>query len=38
MSELKPAEIREQAKRKGVVKRIVNIDGTEQVTETKFVA
>ena len=38
MSELKPAEIRAQAKRKGVLKRIVIKDGQESATETNFVA
>ncbi|MDH3353216.1 MAG: hypothetical protein OEL87_02105 [Nanoarchaeota archaeon] len=38
MSELKPAEIREQAKRKGEVTRIVDVDGTEKTSEASFVA
>jgi hypothetical protein len=38
MSELKPTEVREQAKRKGIAKRIINKDGVEEIIETKFVA
>lgn len=37
MSELKPTEIRELAKRKGIVKRIVNLDGSEKISETEFI-
>jgi hypothetical protein len=38
MSELKPAEIREQAKRKGVLKRISSVDTQGTTSETNFVA
>lgn len=38
MEQLKPAEIREQSKRKGVLVRKVTIDGKEKVTEAEFVA
>lgn len=38
MNELKPTEIRELAKRKGIVKRIVNVDGVEKISEAEFVA
>jgi len=37
MESLKPAEIREMAKRKGVLKRKVVIDGEEKVSEAEFV-
>ena len=35
---LKPTEIRELAKRKGIITRKVNADGIEKVSETSFVA
>ncbi|MFH1451657.1 MAG: hypothetical protein ABIF88_00600 [archaeon] len=35
---LKPTEIREQSKRKGVVIRQVTVDGVEKVSESEFVA
>ena len=38
MDELKPAEVREQSKRKGVVVRRVTIDGNEKTSEAEFVA
>jgi hypothetical protein len=38
VEELKPAEVRELAKRKGVVKRIATVDGAGQVSEAQFVA
>jgi hypothetical protein len=38
MDELKPVEIRELAKRKGVVKRVANVDGKEQISSAEFVA
>lgn len=38
MSELKPAEVREQAKRKGIIKRMINKDGSEEIIEAQFVA
>lgn len=38
MSELKPAEIREQAKRKGVLKRISVVDGNQSENKVSFVA
>ncbi len=38
MDDLKPAEIREQAKRSGEITRRAVIDGDEVVTTTKFVA
>ena len=34
---LKPAEIRELAKRKGTIKRKVNVDGIEKTSEASFV-
>jgi len=36
MDDLKPEEIREQSKRKGVIKRIVNADGKEKISEAEF--
>ena len=38
VEELKPAEIREQAKRKGVLTRNATVDGALQVSEANFVA
>ena len=38
MESLKPAEIREMAKRKGVLKRKVVVDGEEKVSEAEFAA
>lgn len=38
MSDLKPTEIRELSKRKGVIKRTVNADGIMKTTEAEFVA
>lgn len=38
MDELKPTEVREMAKRKGVVTRNALVDGVEQVSEANFVA
>ena len=38
MEELKPAEVRELAKRKGVVIRTATVDGIEHVSEARFVA
>ncbi len=38
MEELKPAEVREMAKRKGVIVRTAIVDGKEQVSEAEFVA
>ena len=38
MDELKPTEVREMAKRKGVVVRNATVDGKEQVSEAEFVA
>ena len=38
MEELKPTEVRELAKRKGVVIRTATVDGKEQVSEANFVA
>ncbi|MBU3923728.1 MAG: hypothetical protein KJ592_02320 [Nanoarchaeota archaeon] len=38
VAELKPAEIRELAKRKGTIKRIVFRDGVESESEAEFVA
>jgi len=38
MDELKPTEIREQAKRKGKIFRKITIDGKEKVNECDFVA
>lgn len=38
ISELKPAEIRKQAKRKGTLKRISMVDGKEIVSQADFVA
>ena len=35
---LKPTEVRELSKRKGIIKRIVNIDGIEKISEAEFVA
>ena len=37
MEKLRPTEIRELAKRKGVVKRIVNVDGVEKISKAEFV-
>ena len=38
MESLKPTEIREMAKRKGVVKRVAHVDGKEQISSAEFVA
>ncbi len=38
MEELKPTEVRELAKRKGIIIRTAIIDGKEQVSEAEFVA
>jgi hypothetical protein len=38
MTGLKPAEIREQSKRKGIIKRRIIADGQEKTTEAEFVA
>jgi hypothetical protein len=38
MSELKPAEVRELAKRKGILKRKVVVDGEEKMSEADFEA
>ena len=38
MEELKPTEVRELAKRKGIVKRRVVVDGIEKNSEAEFVA
>jgi len=38
MDELKPTEVRELAKRKGVVIRTAIVDGKEQVSEANFIA
>jgi hypothetical protein len=38
MDELKPIEVRESAKRKGVVVRNATVDGVEHVSEANFVA
>lgn len=38
MKELKPAEVREQAKRKGIIFRKVIVDGVEKKSEAEFVA
>ena len=38
MESLKPTEIRELAKRKGVLKRVVLVDGEESVNQAEFVA
>ena len=38
MESLKPAEIRELAKRKGVLKRVADVDGEERVSQAEFVA
>lgn len=38
MESLKPAEIREMAKRKGVLKRIVDVDGDVRESSAEFVA
>lgn len=38
MANLKPAEIRELAKRKGVLKRIADVDGDVRESETEFTA
>lgn len=38
MDELKPAEIREQSKRKGKIIRKVVVDGKEKISEVEFVA
>ncbi len=37
LDELKPTEVREFSKRKGIIKRISNVDGTEKITEADFV-
>ena len=34
---LKPVEIRELAKRKGIITRKVNVDGTEKISEASFI-
>lgn len=38
MENLKPTEIRELAKRKGILKRVAVVDGDERVSQTEFVA
>lgn len=38
MNEMKPAEIRENSKRKGKIIRNINLDGNEQTSEAEFVA
>lgn len=38
IGDLKPAEIREQAKRKGRIIRNVSVDGVEKISEAEFVA
>ncbi len=38
MESLKPAEIREMAKRKGILKRVAVVDGEESVSQAEFVA
>ena len=38
MANLKPAEIRETAKRKGVLKRVADVDGDVRVSQAEFVA
>lgn len=38
MEELKPAEVREQAKRKGIIKREVKADGIIKTSEASFIA
>jgi len=38
MESLKPAEIRELAKRRGVLKRVADVDGDVRVSQTEFVA
>ena len=38
VASLKPAEIRELAKRKGILKRIADVDGKEQISQAEFVA
>ena len=37
MGELKPTEIRELSKRKGVIKRVADVDGAEKISEAEFV-
>jgi len=37
MDELKPTEIRELAKRKGVVKRVAKVGGVEKISEAEFI-
>ena len=36
MDNLKPVEIRELSKKKGFIKRVVNADGVEKISEVKF--
>ena len=38
MESLSPKEVREQAKRGGIVKRVATVDGVENISEAKFVA
>jgi len=38
MDELKPVEVRELAKRKGVVVRNALVDGVEKISEANFTA
>lgn len=38
MASMKPEEVREKSKRKGVILRKVNIDGIEKISEVNFVA
>jgi len=38
VADLKPTEVREMAKRKGVVTRTAIVDGVEHVSEARFVA
>jgi len=38
MEELKPAQVREQAKRKGIIERKINADGIVKTSEAEFVA
>jgi len=38
MNELKPEEIREKSKRKGVIIRKINVDGNEKIIQTNFIA
>lgn len=38
MNDLKPTEVRELSKRKGIIKRIAEVDGVEKISEANFVA